>query len=69
MNFLLVVKHRFKVYERREWRKMKKKKKLNVLHPIGIQRSRYEYIWLLLWSKERWVVWEKGGGGGGVGAV
>lgn len=41
-----------------------KKKKLNVLHPIGIQRSRYEYIWLLLWSKERWVVWEKRGGGG-----
>ena len=27
MNFLLVVKHRFKVYERRDWRKMKKKKK------------------------------------------
>lgn len=65
MNFLLVVKHRFKVYERRDWRKMKKKKKLNVLHPIGIQRSRYEYIWLLIWSKERWVVWGKGGGGWG----
>ena len=41
-----------------------KKKKLNVLHPIGIQRSRYAYIWLLKWSKERWVVWGKGGGVG-----
>lgn len=44
--------------------KNEKKKKLNVLHPIGIQRSRYEYIWLLIWSKERWVVWGKGGGVG-----
>ena len=38
---------------------------MNVHHPIGIQRSRYEYICLLIWSKERWVVWGKGGGGGG----
>ena len=27
MNFLLVVKHRFEVYERRDWKKMKKRKK------------------------------------------
>lgn len=52
------------MYERRDWRKIKKEKKLNVLHPIGIQRSRYEYIWLLIWSKERWVVWGKGAGVG-----
>ena len=38
MNFLLVVKHRFKVYERRDWKKKKKKwTSVMVRHPSGIQ--------------------------------